>query len=115
MCGTGKSLRIECRVGGADLNPYLAFAALLAAGLEGVENKLKLEPEFTGDAYGTAGIPSLPKSLHAALTELEKSDTLRAALGEDVVEHYLHTGRWEQHEYERRVTDWELHRGFERY
>ena len=114
MCGTGKSLRIECRVGGADLNPYLAFAALLAAGLEGVENKLKLEPEFTGDAYGTAGIPSLPKSLHAALTELEKSDTLRAALGEDVVEHYLHTGRWEQHEYERRVTDWELMRGFER-
>lgn len=114
LCGSGKSLRIECRVGGADLNPYLAFSALIAAGLDGIDKKLVLEPEFTGDAYYGEGIPSLPKSLRDALTELEKSATLRAALGEDVVEHYLHTGRWEQFEYDRRVTDWEVMRGFER-
>ena len=87
---------------------------LLAAGLDGVEKKMALEPEFSGDAYVGSGIPSLAKNLRDALTELEKSDTLRAALGDDVVEHYLHTGRWEQFEYERRVTDWELKRGFER-
>lgn len=114
LCGSGKSLRIECRVGGADLNPYLAFSALIAAGLDGIDKKLVLEPEFRGDAYYGEGIPSLPKSLRDALTELEKSATLRAALGEDVVEHYLHTGRWEQFEYDRRVTDWEVMRGFER-
>ncbi len=114
LCGSGKSLRIECRVGGADLNPYLAFSALIAAGLDGVDKKLVLEPEFTGDAYHGEGIPSLPKSLRDALTELENSATLRAELGEDVVGHYLHTGRWEQFEYDRRVTDWEVMRGFER-
>lgn len=114
LCGSGKSLRIECRVGGADLNPYLAFSALIAAGLDGIDKKLVLEPEFRGDAYYGEGIPSLPKSLRDALTELEKSATLRAALGEDVVDHYLHTGRWEQFEYDRRVTDWEVMRGFER-
>ncbi|MCF8469710.1 MAG: glutamine synthetase family protein [Parvibaculum sp.] len=114
MCGHGNSLRIECRIGGADLNPYLAYAALLAAGLQGVENNLVLEPEFTGDAYESVGIPSLPKNLRDSLSELEQSDVLRAALGDEVVEHYLHTGRWEQTEYERRITDWELVRGFER-
>lgn len=114
LCGHGKSLRVECRIGGADLNPYLAFASLIAAGLDGIERKRKLEPEFTGDAYYGEGIPSLPKSLRDALTELEKSDTLRAALGDEVIEHYLHTGRWEQFEYDRRVTDWEVMRGFER-
>jgi glutamine synthetase len=75
---------------------------------------MKLEPEFSGDAYVGEGIPSLPKSLRDALTELENSATLRAALGDEVGEHYLHTGRWEQFEYDRRVTDWEIMRGFER-
>jgi glutamine synthetase len=114
MCGHAKSLRVECRIGGADLNPYLAFAALIAAGLHGIENGLGLEAEFNGDAYAGEGIPSLPGNLRDALTALEKSDTIRAAFGDDVVEHYLHTGRWEQFEYERRVTDWEILRGFER-
>jgi len=114
LCGHGKSLRVECRIGGADLNPYLAFAGLIAGGLDGIEKKMKLEPEFSGDAYVGEGIPSLPKSLRDALTELENSATLRAALGDEVVEHYLHTGRWEQFEYDRRVTDWEIMRGFER-
>lgn len=114
LCGHGKSLRVECRIGGADLNPYLAFAGLIAAGLEGIEKKLKLEPEFKGDAYVGEGVPLLAKSLRDALTDLEKSDTLRTVFGEDVVGHYLHTGRWEQLEYDRRVTDWEVLRGFER-
>jgi glutamine synthetase len=114
LCGHGKSLRVECRIGGADLNPYLAYAGLIAAGLEGIEKKLKLEPEFKGDAYVGEGVPLLAKSLRDALTDLEKSDTLRAVFGEDVIEHYLHTGRWEQLEYDRRVTDWEVLRGFER-
>lgn len=114
LCGSGKSLRVECRIGGADLNPYLAYAGLIAAGLEGVEKKLKLEPEFHGDAYVGEGVPLLAKNLRDALTDLENSTTLRAVFGEDVIEHYLHTGRWEQLEYDRRVTDWEVLRGFER-
>lgn len=114
LCGSGKSLRVECRIGGADLNPYLAYSALIASGLAGIEDKLTLEPEFKGDAYVGEGIPLLAKNLRDALTDLEKSDTFRAVLGDEVIEHYLHTGRWEQLEYERRVTDWEVLRGFER-
>ena len=116
LCGEGsKAIRIECRIGGADLNPYLAFAALLAAGLAGIDEKLELEPAFVGDAYLGKGIREIPKTLREAIELLDKSKMLRAALGDDVVEHYLHTARWEQFEYDRRITDWELKRGFERY
>lgn len=114
LCGHGKSLRVECRIGGADLNPYLAFAALIASGMEGIEQKLTLEPEFKGDAYVGEGVPLLAKNLRDALTDLEKSKMFKSAFGKDVLEHYLHTGRWEQLEYDRRVTDWEVARGFER-
>jgi glutamine synthetase len=116
LCGEGtKGIRTECRIGGADLNPYLAFAALIAAGLAGIDEKLDLPAPFEGDAYQGADLPEIPKTLRAAIATLERSDMLRNALGHDVVEHYLHTARWEQMEYDRRVTDWELHRGFERY
>jgi glutamine synthetase len=116
LCGEGsRAIRSECRIGGADLNPYLAFAALLAAGLAGIDEKLDLEPAFVGDAYHARGIREVPKTLREAIELLDKSEMLRAALGDDVVEHYLHTARWEQSEYDRRVTDWELKRGFERY
>ena len=116
LCGEGtKAIRIECRIGGADLNPYLAFAALLAAGLAGIDEKLELEPVFVGDAYHGKGIREIPKTLRDAIELLDKSKMLRTALGDDVVEHYLHTARWEQFEYDRRITDWELKRGFERY
>lgn len=108
-----KAIRVECRVGGSDLNPYLAYAALLAAGIDGIERGLALEPEFRGDAY-LADVREIPKTLRGALAALEGSAMLRAALGEAVVEHYLHAGRWEQAEYDRRVTDWEIARGFER-
>ena len=116
LCGEGsKGIRIECRVGGGDLNPYLAFAALIAAGLAGLDEKLKLAKPFEGDAYQAAQLPEIPKTLRDATEAASKSKMLKAALGEDVLEHYLHTARWEQFEYDRRITDWELHRGFERY
>jgi glutamine synthetase len=116
LCGEGsKSIRIECRIGGADLNPYLAFTALLAAGLAGIDEKLSLEPPFSGDAYHGTALPEVPKTLREAAELLQGSEMLRKGLGPEVVEHYVHTARWEQFEYDRRVTDWELMRGFERY
>jgi glutamine synthetase len=116
LCGEGgKAIRIECRIGGADLNPYLAFAALIAAGLAGVEERLKLAPPHAGDAYADAGLLDVPKTLREAADCLKRSTMLRAAFGDTVVDHYVHTAEWEQFEYDRRVTDWELVRGFERY
>ena len=116
LCGEGsKAIRIECRIGGADLNPYLAFAALIAAGLAGIEEKLTLDAPFSGDAYLGSETPEVPKTLREATEALDKSKMLRAALGDAVVDHYVHTAKWEQFEYDRRITDWELMRGFERY
>ncbi len=115
LCGAGtKSVRIECRVGGADLNPYLALAALLVAGLDGMERKLKLEPEFTGDAYEAEKERGIPQTLREATASLNNSTMLREAFGDDVIDHYVRAGEWEQEEYDRRVTDWEVARGFER-
>jgi glutamine synthetase len=116
LCGEGtKSVRMECRIGGADLNPYLAFAALIAAGLAGIDEKLELQAPFEGDAYSAKKLPEVPKTLREATETMAKSKMLKDAFGEDVVEHYVHTAKWEQFEYDRRITDWELHRGFERY
>ena len=115
LCGANtKGIRIECRIGGADLNPYLALAGQLAAGIAGMEQKLELEDEFVGDAYNGANIRQVPNTLRAAVEKLNESEMLRAAFGEDVVDHYVHAGRWEQREYDKRVTDWEVTRGFER-
>ncbi len=116
LCGEeSKAIRIECRIGGADLNPYLAFAALIAGGLAGVAEKLALPPPHVGDAYVDNKLPEVPKTLRAATEALARSKMLRAAFGDAVVDHYVHTAEWEQFEYDRRVTDWELMRGFERY
>lgn len=115
LCGAGtKGIRIECRVGGSDLNPYLAMAALLAAGISGIENKLELEEPFVGDAYGGRDIREIPKTLREATVALDGSRMLRDALGENVVDHYVRAAQWEQEEYDRRITDWEVKRGFER-
>jgi glutamine synthetase len=115
LCGEGtKAIRIECRVGGADLNPYHAMAALIAAGLKGIEDKLELAPPFAGDAYSGRKLQEVPKTLRDAISAMEKSAFLRETFGDGVVDHYIHTARWEQMEYDRRVTDWELMRGFER-
>ncbi|WP_421360795.1 glutamine synthetase family protein [Agrobacterium rosae] len=115
LCGADtKGIRIECRVGGSDINPHLAMAALLAAGIDGIENKLELEPQFEGDAYGGKDIREVPKTLRDATDHLNGSKMLRGAFGDDVIDHYVRAAKWEQEEYDRRVTDWEVARGFER-
>ncbi len=115
LCGENtKGVRIECRIGGADLNPYLAYAGLIAAGLKGIEDNLTLEAPFSGDAYSGKKLREVPKTLRDAIESMRKSKMLKEAIGEKVVAHYVHTAEWEQFEYDRRVTDWELKRGFER-
>ncbi|MDO1582538.1 glutamine synthetase family protein [Rhizobium oryzicola] len=115
LCGEDtKSIRIECRIGGSDLNPYLAMAALIAAGIEGINNKLELEDAFVGDAYGSSGVKEIPRTLRHATELFTKSAMLRQAFGDDVIDHYTRAAEWEQEEYDRRVTDWEVARGFER-
>jgi len=116
LCGeSSKAIRIECRIGGADLNPYLAFAALLAAGLHGIREKLPLEAGFVGDAYQGEELREIPKTLREAIAAMQESDMLRAAFGDDVIDHYERTARWEQSEHDREVTDQEVRRGFEQY
>jgi len=113
VVGHGQSLRFENRVPGADVNPYLAVAALIAAGLHGVENELPLEQEFTGNAY-TSDKPTVPATLRDAASLLAKSELAREAFGADVVDHYLNAARVELAAFDSSVTDWERIRGFER-
>ncbi|WP_444431490.1 glutamine synthetase family protein [Rhodobacter capsulatus] len=115
ICGENtKSVRVECRIGGADLNPYLACAALLAAGLEGIEQMLDPGQPVNGDLYQSETAPEIPRSLIEAAEALKDSSFLSRVLGAEVVEHYYHAARWEIEESLRVVTDWERHRGFER-
>jgi glutamine synthetase len=115
ICGEGTAgVRVECRIGGADLNPYLACAALLAAGLDGIERGLELEPEMQGDMYAAADVREIPKTLREAAALAQGSAMLRAAFGEDVVDHYHHAAQWEISEMDRVVTDFELARLLER-
>lgn len=115
VCGEGtKAIRVECRIGGADLNPYMACAGLLAAGLAGIEQKLELEPAVSGDIYNARRAREIPHTLGEAAELMAKSKMLRAAFGDDVVDHYTHAARWEIEEQNRVVTDWEVKRGFER-
>jgi len=114
VVGHGPSLRLESRIAGADVNPYLAFAAMIAAGLHGIDNELALEPAYPGNAYNAEGKQRLPGSLHESIALLEGSAIARAAFGDDVVDHYLHYARTEQRSFEAAVTDWERFRSFER-
>ena len=115
LCGAGtKAMRVECRVGGADLNPYLAFAALIAAGLDGIDAQMELEAPFVGDAYERHDARNSARPCAKRRRRCDDSEMLRAAMGEDVIDHYVHAAEWEQAEYDRRMTDWELRRGFER-
>jgi glutamine synthetase len=115
LCGAGtKGVRVECRIGGSDLNPYLAQAVMLAAGIKGVEEKLPLAPATTGDVYEDAKAADIPQTLRAATETLRGSTFLRETLGDDVVDHYTRAAEWEQEEFDRAVTDWEIARGFER-
>jgi glutamine synthetase len=114
ICGEGGSLRVENRIPGADANPYLAFAATIAAGLHGLASKLKAPKLYEGNAYADATLPQVPKTLREAIGELERSTIARAAFGDRVLDHYLHTARLEQQAFDQAVTDWELLRNFER-
>ena len=114
ICGEGASFRVENRMPGADANPYLAFAATIAAGLHGIQKKLKCPPFYEGNAYEDASLAQVPKTLREGLDELQRSRVAREAFGDRVVEHYLHHGRLEQQAFDQAVTDWELIRHFER-
>jgi glutamine synthetase len=114
VVGSGSSLRIECRIPGADANPYLAYAAALAAGLDGIGRSLSAPPEFSGDAYAAKDLPRVPQTLPEAIRRFEESDFAREAFGEKFVEHYLHFLRTEQRKFDEVVTCWERARFFER-
>jgi len=113
LVGHGLGLRVENRAPGGDVNPHLAVAAMIAAGLHGIDNQLPLEPAFTRNAYTDTG-PRLPRSLADALELWQKSDLAASAFGADVVDHYANYARTELEEFGSAVTDWELRRGFER-
>ena len=115
VCGEGtKAVRVECRVGGADLNPYLAMAAQLAGGLDGVARQLPLEPMTKGDMYLAEQAREIPRTLGAAADLMNRSAFLRAAMGDEVITHYTRAATWEVEEQNRVVTDWEVQRGLER-
>jgi glutamine synthetase len=113
IVGHGSSLRIECRAPGADANVYLAFAATLAAGLDGIENEIEPPPAFEGDVYTARELPQVPHSLNESIAALDGSQWARDTFGKDVIEHYLHFFRTEQRKFDSVVTDWERRRYFE--
>ncbi len=114
VVGRGESLRIECRVPGADCNPYLAYAAALASGLDGIANQIEPPPIFEGDIYAARHLPRVPYTLEQAVDNFEASDFAQTAFGADVVEHYSHFFRTEIESFRAAVTDWERKRYFER-
>jgi glutamine synthetase len=114
VVGHGPSLRVENRVPGGDVNPYLAVAAIIAGGLHGIENRLELEPMLTGNGYASTG-PRVPSTLRSATELFEGSKVAKDAFGDDVVAHYLNNARVELAAYDAAVTDWERVRGFERF
>ena len=115
LSGEGtKGIRVECRIGGSDMNPYLAQAAMLAAGIKGIEDQMELAPPTKGDVYDDAKAGDIPQTLRRATETLRTSKMLRAAMGDDVIDHYIRAAQWEQEEFDRVVTDWEIARGFER-
>jgi glutamine synthetase len=113
VVGHGKGARVETRIPGGDVNPYLAIAALIAAGLDGIERGLELPPALEGNAY-ESDAERFPSSLREAIAELEAGSVGRAAFGDEVVEHYLNYGRTEQRLFDQVVTSWERERLFER-
>jgi glutamine synthetase len=113
LVGHGLSLRAENRTPGGDVNPYLALAGMIAAGLNGIDNELPLEPAFEGNAYGDTSV-RVPHTLRDAVDLWEKSELAEAAFGAEVKAHYANYGRVELAAYDAAVTDWELRRGFER-
>jgi glutamine synthetase len=114
VVGDGNGLRIECRIAGADANPYMALAAALASGLDGIQNKIEPPELFVGDVYQARNLPRVPYTLAQATDVFEKSEFAKRAFGAEVVEHYAHFFRSEVAAYDKAVTDWERKRYFER-
>lgn len=114
VVGKGSSLRIECRIPGADCNPYLAFAASLASGLDGIRNKMEPPVCFEGDIYAAKHLPRVPYTLQESVERFANSDFSKNTFGNDVVEHYAHFFQKEIEAYNKSVTDWERKRYFER-
>ncbi len=113
LVGRGAGARMENRVPGADVNPYLALAAMIAGGLHGIENSLELGDELVGNAY-TSSLPKVPHTMPEAKELFGSSKVVRAAFGDEVVDHYVNMADVELAAYNSTVTDWELQRGFER-
>jgi glutamine synthetase len=114
LVGHGAGLRLENRVPGGDVNPYLAVAGIIAAGLDGIKNKMNLEPAFAGNAYDSDS-SRVPASMPEALELWEKSDWVKQTFGAEVQAHYANMARVEIAAYGKAVTDWELFRNFERF
>ena len=114
IVGHNQALRIENRLPGGDANPYLSYAAILAAGLHGIERRIEPPAEFHGNGYRATGVPRVPNALYQAIDEFAASSLAREAFGDDVVAHYLNMARVEQQTYDMAVTDWERYRYFER-
>lgn len=115
LVGDGtKGVRVECRMPGSDINPYLACAGQLAAGLSGIDEGLELPPPAKGDIYGMEDVAEFPRALCAATEALRTSMMLREKMGDWVVEHYTRAAEVEQEAFDAVVTDYEVARGFER-
>jgi glutamine synthetase len=114
VVGRSKGFRIENRMPGADTNPYLAYAAMMAAGLAGIEEKLDCGEDYRGNAYADAKLKALPKTLRDAASLLDRSNVARKAFGDAVIDYYVHTARLEVEAFNDAVTDWERVRYFER-
>jgi len=113
VVGEGKSLRIECRIPGADCNPYLGYAASIASGLDGIRNRIEPPKMFLGDVYSAQQLPRIPFSFQDAINAFSNSEFAKKAFGEDVVEHYARHFQLEQNAFLKAVTDWERVRYFE--
>jgi glutamine synthetase len=114
LVGRGPGLHVEDRFPGGDMNAYLTYAAMVGAGLYGIEHELELPPEFKGNGYVATGVPRMPRALWEAIGELERSQAAREIFGEDVVDHYLNVARVEQETYDAAVHAWERERYLER-
>jgi len=113
VVGHGPAIRFECRIPGGDVNQYMAIAALVAAGLRGVDEELELAPAFVGNAY-VADAPRVPTTLREAMELFDQSQVARDAFGDEVVDHYVQAARVEVNTFNAAITDWERYRGFER-
>jgi glutamine synthetase len=114
LVGNGPQLHVENRFPGGDMNAYLTYAAMIGAGLYGIEHDLELTPEFKGNGYVATGVPRMPRALWEAIGELERSEAAREIFGDDVVAHYLNAVRVEQEQYDAVVHNWDRERYLER-